>query len=54
MRARYHQRPNRGEGPCVSREYRERNEHKVPPAYSPAEDCAGSLNGRRDDDLKGA
>jgi hypothetical protein len=24
--------------------------HKVPPAYSPADESAGSLNGRRDDE----
>ena len=26
-------------------------EHKIPPPYSPADDRAGSLNGRRDDEV---
>jgi hypothetical protein len=26
-----------------------KDKHKVPPSYSPADECAGSLNGRRDD-----
>ena len=26
-------------------------EHKIPPSYSPADDRAGSLNGRRDDEV---
>src|SRR5260370_41602302 len=52
MRTRSLQRPNRSEGPCV---FAQRNqgleEHKVPPAYSHAEESARALYGRRDDDL---
>src|SRR5215831_8227230 len=52
MRVRLHQHPNRSEGPCgtACRTERLRN-HKVPPAYSRAEENARSLYGRRDDDL---
>jgi len=52
MRTRCLQRPNRSEGPCVKAcRIEELRNHKVPPAYSRAEESARSLNGRRDDDL---
>jgi len=51
MRTRFLQRPNRSEGPCVKAcRIEELRKHKVPPAYSRAEESARSLNGRRDDD----
>jgi hypothetical protein len=44
MRMRFHQHPNRSEGPCG---YRRRKKlwkkHKVPPAYSQADERACSL-----------
>src|SRR5262249_33573539 len=52
MRTRFLQRPNRSEGPCVEAcRIEELRNHKVPPAYSRAEESARSLYGRRDDDL---
>jgi hypothetical protein len=49
-RTRYLQRPNRSERPCGKAcRIEEAENHKVPPAYSRAEEGARSLNGRRDD-----
>ncbi|HEY2236122.1 MAG TPA: tRNA uridine-5-carboxymethylaminomethyl(34) synthesis enzyme MnmG [Candidatus Angelobacter sp.] len=54
MRTRILQRPNRSEGPCVfENEQLTAGEHKVPPAYSHADESARSLDGRRDDDVYG-
>ncbi len=51
MRVRFHQHPNRNEGPCVFPQWNQRVEkHKVPPAYSRADEGACSLYGPRDDD----
>jgi hypothetical protein len=43
MRTRFHQRPNRSEGPCVSTKTPGVMTRKVPLAYSHAEEYAGSL-----------
>jgi tRNA uridine 5-carboxymethylaminomethyl modification enzyme len=54
MRTRILQRPNRSEGPFVlANDNSMAEEHKVPPAYSRAGECARSFNGRRDDDAYG-
>jgi hypothetical protein len=51
MRTRTLQRPNRSEGTCVfENEELMAGEHKVPPAYSHADESACSLDGRRDDE----
>jgi hypothetical protein len=54
MRARVRQRPNSSEEPCVLvNDNSIADEHKVPPAYSRADESSCSLNGRRDDDAYG-
>jgi hypothetical protein len=51
IRTRTLQRPNRSEGPFVfENEELTAGEHKVPPAYSHADESACSLDGRRDDE----